>query len=367
PQRENAAVPRLATLVIEARSAASGILLAPQPPALGEQDLAAARDILRTILLIPGAIAAVFSAYGYLGGVQEIASRSALTDEAKNLLQSKLNVWLSKRNDPAGAVRTAVLTPFGTSGPAVTPNDVQKVFTAPLTVGSLRGLYLTVAFAGNPERAAHELLGAMHAQLQTALEQSMQRGALASLRMRVAEKLIEPDLARYPELRRHTYAVAKLSEQLAQSAGLSAAEVENARIVGLVHDAGLRLLDYDRLYRKRDLTAEEMGFLREHPVVGAAIIEPLLGPEIARAVLCHHERTDGRGYPNDLTGEEIPLLSRIVQICDAFVAMTDPDGYQPPETKEAALATIAREAGGQFDATLAGKFVEMMRGGRGGS
>jgi HD domain len=353
-------VPGLAALIIDARRAAMGIL-APSPESLTENELAAARDVLRAILLIPGAVTVTFSAYGHLGGVQEIASRSSLTDEAKNILQSKLNVWLTKRGEAGGAIRTSVLTPFGTSGAAIAGADIQKVFTAPVTAGSLKGLYLTVAFQGNPERVAHELLGVMHAHLQQVLEQSQQRAALATLRARTAEKLVEPELAKYPELRRHTTAVATLTESFARHLGLSASEVENARLVALVHDAGMRLLDYDRLYRKKDLAQEELGFLREHPVVGAAMVEPLLGGEIARAVLCHHERVDGRGYPNELHGDEIPLLSRIVQICDSYVAMTDPESYQTPEPPENALATIARAAGSQFNAELATKFADFMR------
>jgi hypothetical protein len=350
----------MASLVIEARNLAGG-LAAPTLETLTDAGLAAARDVLRSILLIPGAVTATFSAYGHLGGVQEIASRSTLTDEGKTLLQSKLNVWLTKRGEGGGAIRTSVLTPFGTSGAVVTGADIQKVFTAPLHAGSLNGLYLTVAFHGNPERVAHELLAVMHAHLQLVLEQSLQRGALASFRARAAEKLVEPEFTKYPELRRHTNAVANLSESFARHLGLTPAEVENARLVGLVHDAGLRLLDYDRLYRKKDLTQEELGFLREHPVVGAALVEPLLGPEIARAVLCHHERVDGHGYPNELHGDEIPLLSKIVQLCDAWVAITDPESYQTPSPPETALSTIARAAGGQFDTELAGKFTAMMR------
>jgi HD-GYP domain-containing protein (c-di-GMP phosphodiesterase class II) len=187
--------------------------------------------------------------------------------------------------------------------------------------------------------------------------------------VRVAEKLLEPDFSRYPELRRHAEAVASLTETFARHLGLSPAEVENARIVGLVHDVGMRLLDYERLYRKKDLSPEEVGFLREHPVIGAAMVEPLLGTEIARAVLCHHERADGRGYPHELHGEEVPLLSRIVQICDAWVAMTDPESYQAPQRPEDAIMTIRGAAGGQFDAGLVESFVAMMavRRGRSGS
>ena len=364
PAETRGHVPHLATLVLEARSAASRILAAEPAESLSEPEITAAREALRSILLIPGTVAATFSAFGHLGGVQEIASRSTLSEEAKNLIQSKLNVWLSRRGEPAAFVRTNVTTPFGTTAAPVAAADVQKVFTAPLAVGSVRGLYLTVAFAGNPDRLSHELLAALHAHLQLTIEQSMSRGVAGALRAAMAGKLLEPDLSRYPELRRHSEAVAQLSEAFARYLVLTPQEIENARMVGLVHDAGMRLLDYHRLYRKRDLTPEELGFLREHPVIGAALVEPLLGHEVARAVMCHHERADGRGYPNELQRDEIPLLSRVVQICDAWVAMTDSDTYQPVEPPAAALATIANVAGSQFDAELAGRFVEMMRGSR---
>ena len=360
PAETRAHVPRLATLVIDARNAASRILVA-QPESLTDAELTAARDVLRAILLIPGVVAATFSAFDHLGGVQEIAGRSTLTDDAKNVLQSKLNVWLTKRGEGGGFVRTSVLTPLGTSTPPIAAADVQKVFTAPLTAGTLRGLYLTVAFAGNPDRVAHELLAVLHTHLQLVLEQSMQRHSAASARVRIAEKLVEPDFAKYPELRRHTELVSRLCESFARHLGWSAPEVENARLFGLIHDCGMRLLDYERLYRKHDLTAEELGFLREHPSVGAALVEPLLGPDLARAVLCHHERVDGRGYPNELHGDEIPLLARMLQLCDAWTAITDPDSYQPPEPPDTAIATLSRAAGAQFDAELTARFIEMVR------
>lgn len=353
-------VPRLATLVIDAR-AASGRILIAQPESLSDSELTAARDVLRAILLIPGVVAATFSAFGHLGGVQEIAARSTITDEAKSVLQSKFNVWLTKRGEGGGFARTSVFTPLGTAAPPVTPADVQKVFTAPLNAGTLRGLYLTVAFAGNPERVAHELLAVLHTHLQLVLEQSMQRHSAASTRARIAEKLVEPDFAQFPELRRHVELVSRLCESFARHLGWSAPEVENARILGLIHDCGMRLLDYERLYRKRDLSAEELGFLREHPSVGAAIVEPLLGAELARAVLCHHERADGRGYPNELHGDEIPLLSRLLQLCDAWAAITDPDSYQPPQSRDTALNTLTHAAGSQFDAALTPRFLEMVR------
>jgi hypothetical protein len=349
-------VPRLATLVIDARNVAGHILVAAPQHALGEPELAAARDVLRAILLIPGAEAVSLSAID--AGLQEIAARGPMPDEAKNVLQSKLNVWLAKRGESAGVPRINVQAG---SGPAIAPSQLQKVFTAPVVAGSMRGLYLTVAFSTAPDRGAHELLAALLANLQLAIEQTMQRGELHTFRARAAEKLLEPDFSRYPELRRHCEAVSQLCERFARTLGLSATDVENARLLGLVHDAGMRLLDYERLYNKKDVTQDELGILREHVSVGAALLEPFLGTDLAKAVLCHHERVDGSGYPHELHGEEIPLLSRLLQPCDAWVAMTDAQTYQPPLPPAAAMGAIARAAGSQFDADLAAKFVEMVR------
>lgn len=353
-------VPRLATLVLEARTAIDRMSGAPAE-VLTENELQAVRDVLRSILLIPGAVVASFSAFGHLGGVQELAARTTITDDAKNFLQSKLNVWLSKRGDSGGYVKTTVHTPFGTSTAPIGANDLQKVFTAPLAAGSLRNIYLTVAFAGTPDRVAHELLAVLHTHLQLVIEQSMVRTSLAASRLRIAEKLLEPDFTTFPHLRRHSENVARLAESFARFLALPQTDVDNARIVGLVHDAGMRLLDYERLYRKRDLSQEELGILREHPNVSAALVEPFLGTDIARAVLSHHERVDGRGYPSELRGDDIPMLSRLIQICDAYVAIADPDSYQPPETHDDALSAISRGAGSQFDQELAGRFIEFTR------
>jgi HD-GYP domain-containing protein (c-di-GMP phosphodiesterase class II) len=354
-------VPALSTLIIEARSNADRIAVPESPETIGEAELAVIRDLLRSMLLIPGAVVASVSAYGHMGGVQEIAARSSLTDEAVNVLQSKLNLWLTKRGDAGGFVRTNINLPFGAQDAQITAAHIQKVFTAPITAGSLRGLYLTVVFAATPDRGAHELLAAFHKQLQTAIEHSIERGAMQSTRARIADALVEPDFAKYPELRRHTDSVTARVEAFARFLSLSPADAETARIVAIVHDAGMRLLEYERLYRKKDLTADELSILKEHAAVGASIVEPLLGNEIARAVLCHHERWDGTGYPNEVHGAEIPLAARVVQICDVYETMIAADSYAPAEPLETAASKIARAAGTQFDPDLAQKFVDMLR------
>jgi HD-GYP domain-containing protein (c-di-GMP phosphodiesterase class II) len=220
---------------------------------------------------------------------------------------------------------------------------------------------LSVGFSGDPDPSTLELLVAFHKQVQLAIEQSISRRQVNGARWRIAEKAIEPDFSRFPELRRHSSAVVARTEAFARFLAMTDGEIEMARIVALVHDCGMRLLDYDRLYRARDLAPDDLNILREHPGVGAAIIDPLLGPEIARIVLCHHERWDGRGYPNALSGEEIPLISRMLQLCDVYEAMTGMDNYQTPLSHDGAMSVIAQGSGVQFDPQLSRRFEEMMR------
>jgi hypothetical protein len=261
-------------MILEARAAAELILETAPSESLSEAEVVAARDVLRAMLLVPGLTVASFSAFGHMGGVQEVVANATVTDEGLSFLQSKLNTWLSKRGEGGGFLRPTVQHPSGSTGPAITPAQMQKVFTAPVAAGTLRGIYLTVAFSANPERASHEMLAAFHAQLQLAIEHSISRGGTLSARWRVAEKLLEPDFSHYPELRRHSDAVVARVEAFARYIALTPSEVDAARLAALVHDCGMRLLDYDRLYRKRDISPDELGILQEHVQIGAAIVEP---------------------------------------------------------------------------------------------
>ena len=354
-------LPKVSSLILEARTAADRVLNTAIPDTLGETELNVVREILRAVLQIPSAIVAVFTATGTRGGTQDMVSRAALGDDAISMMQTKFSSWLSKRGETAANLRNRAQTPFGAGANPIREVDIKKVFTAPISAGNVTGLYLTVGFASDPERNVHELLAAFHQLLQLAIEESLSRREAMSTRLRVAEKIVEPDFSRYPELRRHSNATVARVDGFSRFLGLGVGDIETARIVALVHDAGMRLLDYDRLYRKRDLSPDDLNILREHPTVGAAMVDPLLGPEIARAVLCHHERWDGRGYPNFLATEDIPLVSRIVQICDVYESMTAVDNYQTPQTHEAAMNTVTRGSGTQFDPELVRKFEEYMR------
>jgi HD-GYP domain-containing protein (c-di-GMP phosphodiesterase class II) len=127
---------------------------------------------------------------------------------------------------------------------------------------------------------------------------------------------------------------------------------------GMLHDLG-KLVIMDNILRKpRQLTEEEFELIRTHPVVGDKILKPLrfLACE-AKAVRHHHERYDGKGYPDGLKGDDIPLIARVVTVADAFDAMTSDRPYRSKRPLATALEEIGRGAGTQFDPTAADAFL----------
>ncbi|MGA7615229.1 MAG: HD domain-containing phosphohydrolase [Thermoanaerobaculia bacterium] len=330
---------------------------------LSEAEIMSIVPALSPLLQLSGVSMAVFTAFGHLGNIQQIISRASITDEAMRGFEQKLKNWIRKHWNLkiSDTTRSTVTLPFGESGPKVQPAHIGTVLSAAVEVNGIPGLVLSVGFETAPSRQTKAALA-----LNLELVQQMLHYSLSHLRMRtanqkIAERLLEPDFRRYPRLADHSMRVAMLAEQFAQYLDLSAAEMENIRLAAYLHDAGMRLLDYDRLYEKPSFNDDDRRLVREHPVLGAALIaESALGEEIARVVLHHHEQPDGKGYPHGLTGEQIPLGSRILRICETFDAMTSHHSYHEPVPESAALASIVRLAGAEFELDLAHKFNEML-------
>lgn len=161
-----------------------------------------------------------------------------------------------------------------------------------------------------------------------------------------------------PYLKGHSARVSLYTGELASVMGMAAADVVMFSRAGMLHDLG-KLVILDNILRKpRQLTEEEFELIRGHPVVGDKILKPLrfLSCE-ARAVRHHHERYDGKGYPDGLRGEDIPLIARVVTVADAFDAMTSDRPYRPKRPIEEAVKEITRGARTQFDPVAAEAFV----------
>jgi putative nucleotidyltransferase with HDIG domain len=161
----------------------------------------------------------------------------------------------------------------------------------------------------------------------------------------------------------HTRRVTQYSMMLAEKLELSEAEMELIRIGTPLHDIGKIGIEDAILRKPGRLTAKEFAEMQKHTTLGAHYLAniPELAPVIP-IVRNHHERWDGTGYPDRLAGEEIPLLARIVAVCDAFDAITSDRPYhenKKGKPAEVAFAEIARQMGRQFDPVCAAAFLEI--------
>jgi HD-GYP domain-containing protein (c-di-GMP phosphodiesterase class II) len=160
----------------------------------------------------------------------------------------------------------------------------------------------------------------------------------------------------------HSVRVAEMSRRLAQRLGLSREQVEEITLAARVHDLGKIGIPNEVLLKDGKLTPDEMALMQTHPHIGAEVLQKYHNFRHALpVVLHHHERYDGKGYPAGLAGKDIPLGARIVAHADAFDAMTSDRPYRKGLRPEVALQRVIEAAGTQFDPTIAGVFVAMIR------
>jgi len=158
----------------------------------------------------------------------------------------------------------------------------------------------------------------------------------------------------------HSERVALLSRMLAEAAGIDEEACERVHLSGLVHDVGKIGVPESVLCKPGKLSDEEFAEIRKHPEIGARIIGDI--PQMADlipGVLCHHERWDGRGYPNRHAGKDIPLFGRLIGLADAFDAMSSDRAYRHRLDRSEVLSEILRCRGAQFDPELADLFVSL--------
>lgn len=154
---------------------------------------------------------------------------------------------------------------------------------------------------------------------------------------------------RAPYLAEHSIRVAELAPAIGEGMGLSVARMSRLRLAALLHDVGMLGIPDSILAKQGLLEASEWDVVRGHSQDGFDLISDTVHVEVAEAVLHHHERIDGNGYPSGLAGEEIPLLARIVLVADAFDAMTMARSYRPALDWASSLAELRKNAGTQFD------------------
>ncbi len=186
------------------------------------------------------------------------------------------------------------------------------------------------------------------------------RRRLQNYFFKVTQSLVRALEAKDPYTQGHSERVADLARRTALEMGLAAEKAELIWCVAELHDIGKLIIHENILNKKEKLDPEEWKTLQEHPVIGEKILESVLDEELLRVIRSHHERVDGKGYPDGLKGEEINLPSQIVSIADAYDAMTSVRSYRKPLTLEEAAREIERASGTQFRPEVVRAFLKVI-------
>lgn len=173
----------------------------------------------------------------------------------------------------------------------------------------------------------------------------------------VLQKLASDLESTDPYTHGHTKRVTRHAFMTAKAMGLAPEMVENIRAAASVHDVGKLFTPLEVLRKPGSLTDEEFEMMKEHPVHGAELVEAMGSTEIVAMVRHHHERLDGRGYPDRLSGEDIPLGARVIAVADTFDAITSTRSYRSAARHRKALEILKKEAGTQLDPAAVAAFM----------
>ncbi len=159
----------------------------------------------------------------------------------------------------------------------------------------------------------------------------------------------------------HSLRVRNYSVALAKKIGLTPKALKALKLAAWLHDIGKMGLPEAILNKPTLLTDEEFSRVREHPVVGERILTPIIrNPLVLQAIRGHHERYDGRGYPDGISGENIPLLARIITVADCYDALTTTRAYRSAQARDSVLDFLRAGMGTQFDPDLVPPFVDVI-------
>ena len=163
----------------------------------------------------------------------------------------------------------------------------------------------------------------------------------------------------------HSRMVGQFAALTARAMGLPRKLVRQMKLAGLLHDVGMIAVRQEILNRTGPLTLTEREHVNIHPVISERILSPVTSlRELLPIIRHHHERFDGRGYPDRLSGSQIPLGSRILAVADTYDALLSVRAHRPPCTFRSALQVIEEESGKQFDPRVVASFLDVANGAR---
>jgi len=167
--------------------------------------------------------------------------------------------------------------------------------------------------------------------------------------------------AKDPYTKGHSERVAEMSVALAQELNLPERDIENIEYTALLHDIGKIGIRDSILGKESSLTSQEFDKIKEHPIMGAKIIEPVDFLKTSyKAIYHHHERYNGKGYPDGVKGEDIPLMARIISVADAYDAMGSDRPYRKKLNKDKILKEVKDQSSKQFDPEVVKALISIL-------
>lgn len=318
--------------------------------------------------------------------VVETALRTTQADGSALALESESDEWLMVRNGRGeqrvtlrsqlldrrfigsdvvrdGTIRPIPLVPVDASPPF--PPYVERfgfrsglLFPVLGRTGSVGVLSIYFREPGRSVSEPFESLVFLNQVASMALEYASLIRDLRKSHFSTVEALTSAIDAVSPATHGHSKRVTQYAMILGETLGLSGDAMSDLMFGALLHDIGKLGIDPSILEKSEGLSDVEYSTMKEHTIIGERIIAPVDGLQGARPIVRnHHERWDGRGYPDRLRGEEIPLGARIVALADFYDAMTSERSYKEPVDPRAVVGEIRREAGSRFDPELAERFL----------
>jgi putative nucleotidyltransferase with HDIG domain len=209
--------------------------------------------------------------------------------------------------------------------------------------------------------SSQRLLGQVFAAEQRADQLEERMEAFAKLHVGLLHTMIRTLDLRDRMTARHSAAVAHYAREISAAIGMSQHDQETVHTAALLHDIGKFNLPDDILKADVPLGEAEWELIRTHPEEGARLVAHLEGyAEAAELVRAHHERFDGKGYPNGLARTQIPLGSRIISVADTYDVLTARDSYRKPVSSAQAIEELRRVAGTQLDPAVVSVFVDLL-------
>lgn len=333
------------------------------PVALSAREASFQRLALRMCLALPEVELAAITLVDAREAQAFASSRAPLADDVAPALFENVEKVAGKGFPFPSARSVKTVDVLASDRPPLARDAIAAIQSSVLSGSSEGASILSLVLVRAPDDAGRERLRDLHLFLKNALGEIRGASRYRDAFRVLVNKLLEPGLKKFTGLKQHSFNVGRMARTFAMQLSLGPADVEQITVAAILHDLGMKELNYDEIYGKRTLTEEEIKLVREHPRVGAFLVDEVPWPyPISPLIKHHHERWDGAGYPDGLRAEQIPFGARIIHLCEAFDAMTSPASYRAVLTVTQALDIIVGKAGTQFDPELAPAFRRMVEG-----